>query len=826
MSCAVWSGRVEKAVRELPGVESCSVNLLTNSMDVEGAATDSEIITAVKRAGYGAALQEKKQDKNSKSTKKDNDSLQNNAKKGIITRLSVSAALTVLLMYFSMGCVMWGFPLPYALKNNQLAVALIQMLLALAVMVINQRFFISGAKGLVRGAPNMDTLVAIGSGASFVYSVSVVFMMTGDGASGNHYLHELYFESAAMILTLITVGKLLEAHAKGKTTNAIKELIELSPKTANVIRDGEEITIPQSDMRVGDIFVVRPGESIAADGSVIEGESAVVESMLTGESIPAEKTVGDRVYTATVNSTGFLKCRAERVGEDTAISSIIRMVSDASATKAPIAKIADKVSGVFVPVVIALAVVTALVWGILGYGVGYALARGISVLVISCPCALGLATPVAIMVGTGVGAKRGILYKNAEALENAGRAKTVILDKTGTVTKGEPSVTEVISFGIDERELLLLAGSAELTSEHPLGVCVVEYAKSAGIELALPERFRAMTGSGISATVNGREIYGGNLKLISDIADIDEPALDAYERMSSLGQTVLFFAEGERLIGMIAVADTIKEDSRPATEQMKRMGLEVVMLTGDNERAAKAVAEKAGIEKVISGVMPEGKADVVKQYAKDGGVIMVGDGINDAPALASADVGMAIGTGTDIAIESADVVLMRGGLSDVAYSISLSRKTLKNIKENLFWAFIYNAVGIPLAMGVWIPVFGWELNPMFGALAMSLSSFCVVMNALRLNLFGKKTNKKVEEPKHENTVNEAEGIKNMTTTIYIEGMMCPHCEARVKECLEKIEGVSSADVSHKEGRATVTYEASVDESALKNAVEAQGYKVK
>ena len=834
MSCAACSARVEKAVMRVEGVSSCSVSLLTNSMGVEGSAKPEEIINAVVEAGYGAKLKSKRPDK--AESKKDN--IEDRETPKLLLRLVASSVFLAALMYISMGHVMWGWYLPDALAKNHLAVAIIEMLLTVAVMVINQRFFINGFKGIIKGAPNMDSLVALGSTAAFVYSTAILFIMSSELTNGNahaaaHYLHELYFESAAMILTLITVGKMLEARAKGKTTNALKSLMELAPESAVIIRDGVEVTVKIEDVAVGDIFIVRPGEKISVDGVVLEGSSAVNESSLTGESVPVDKAEGDKVYSATINQSGFMKCRATRVSEDSTLSQIIKMVSDAAATKAPIAKIADKVSGIFVPVVIAIAVITTAAWLIFDQSVGFALARGISVLVISCPCALGLATPVAIMVGNGVGAKRGILFKTAASLEECGRASIVALDKTGTITNGHPKVTDIlIADGIDEGELLSVAYSLEKKSEHPLGIAVADFCeKERNIKEVKIDDFRNLVGSGVEGDLDGERVVGGKADLVLGLAFVSDEMKNEIERHSEEGKTPLLFCKGDKLLGVIFVADTVKNDSAKAIKALHQMGLRVVMLTGDNEKTAKAIGSSVGVDEVIAGVLPDGKERVIGELKKNGKVIMVGDGINDAPALTSADVGIAIGRGTDIAIDSADVVLMNNGLYDVVSALKLSRATLKNIHQNLFWAFFYNSVGIPLAAGLFISILGWELNPMFGAAAMSLSSFCVVSNALRLNLLKlpKALSDKTEEIEYNveiKTINNSNGeIKAMKKTLKIEGMMCPHCEARVKKCLEELDGVVVADVSHKTDSATVTLSRDVSDEVLRGAVEAQGYKV-
>ncbi len=814
MSCAACSARVEKAVSAVEGVSSCSVNLLTNSMSVEGDVSAEEIVAAVENAGYGASEKGAARENIQKAEP------QNKETKNIVLRLVFSSAFLLVLMYFSMGSMignMLGFELAYPefLSANPIGEAVLQMLLTLAVMIINQKFFVNGFKGLLKGAPNMDTLVALGSLAAFGYSAVRVFEMTqlaSNGIGGEaHLLHDLYFESAAMILVLITVGKLLESISKGKTTNAIKKLMDLSPKTATVLKDGKETVVPIDRLRVGDVFIVRAGANIPADGTVLKGSCSVDESALTGESLPVEKTAGDRVSAATVSRFGYIECRAERVGENTTLSQIIKMVEEASATKAPISKIADKVSGVFVPIVIAIAIVTLVVWLLLGKEIGYALSRAISVLVISCPCALGLATPVAIMVGSGVGAQHGILFKTAASLESAGRTQIVALDKTGTVTKGEPEVTDIIpSEGITENELLALAYALEKKSEHPLGRAVVEYAEQNKTELLETEDVRIEAGKGLSATCKGQKLVGGNVGFVGEVT---KPFEERGKALSNEGKTPLYFALGNRFLGIIAVADAIKDDSSKAVDRLKKMGLRLVMLTGDNERTAAAVAKQAGITEVVSGVLPEGKQSTIEKLKKSGKVMMVGDGINDAPALTAADTGVAIGAGADIAIDSADVVLSSSRLSDVAVAIALSRKTLKNIYENLFWAFIYNVIGIPLAAGVFVPLLGWELSPMFGAAAMSLSSFCVVSNALRLNFFKAEKLKQKKEQ------------KQMKKIMKIEGMMCPHCSGRVKKALEELPQVISAEVSHESGTATVTLSAEIPNNALKTSLENCGYTV-
>ncbi len=818
MSCAACVARVEKAVNGVEGVESCSVSLLTNSMGVEGSADPQKIISAVIEAGYGATL---KDGKNAPSKTNDDNALKDTETPKLKKRLVASLGFLIVLMYISMGHVMWGWWLPEILASNPLAIGLLQLILTAIVMVINQKFFINGFKGLLHKSPNMDTLVALGSGASFVYSTYALFKMTAvSGEMAHHYLHEFYFESAAMILTLITVGKMLEARSKGKTTNALKSLMNLVPKTATILKDGNETEIPVEQVQKGDIFVVRPGEQISVDGVIIDGTTAVDESALTGESIPVDKQPGDRVSGGTINQSGFIKCEALRVGEDTTLSQIIKMVSDAAATKAPIAKIADKVSGVFVPVVISIAVVATIVWLIAGQSFGYALARGISVLVISCPCALGLATPVAIMVGNGVGAKNGILFKTAVSLEETGKANIVVLDKTGTITKGQPKVTDIIPINSTENELLSVAYSLEIKSEHPLAKAIVEKGNELNISVIDVQNFQALSGNGVTAELNGKTVYGGSLKFISEKIIMDETTIKVAENLADSGKTPLFFASDEKLLGIIAVADVIKEESPQAIKELQNMGINVVMLTGDNEKTANAIGKQAGVDEVIAGVLPDGKEKVIRRLKDKGKVIMVGDGINDAPALTRADMGIAIGAGTDIAIESADVVLMNSKLSDVPAAIRLSRATLKNIHENLFWAFFYNAIGIPLAAGLFINVFGWELNPMFGAAAMSLSSFCVVSNALRLNFKDIRNSKKDKKIKF-----KYKEKKPMEITLKIEGMMCPHCEAHVKKALEGVAEVREAIVSHKDGTAIVTLDADAAPVTLKKAVEEQGYKV-
>ena len=823
MSCAACSARVEKAVSKVPGVTLCSVSLLTNSMGVEGSADPAQIIAAVEGAGYGASL---KGAEHSDSAGDDADVLKDRETPLMKRRLWWSLGFLIVLMYFSMGHMMWGWPLPAFFNDNHVAMGLVQLLLTAIIMVINQKFFVSGFKGLMHRAPNMDTLVALGAGAAFLYSTYALFAMTsaqvaGDADAVMAWMHEFYFESAGMILTLITVGKMLEARSKGRTTDALKSLMKLSPKTATIVRDGEEQVVPIAQVKKGDIFVVRPGENIPVDGVVVEGETAVNEAALTGESIPVDKAPGDGVSAATVNQSGFIRCEATRVGEDTTLSQIIKMVSDAAATKAPIAKAADKVSGIFVPVVISIAALTFIVWMLAGQTVGYALARAISVLVISCPCALGLATPVAIMVGNGMGAKHGILFKTAESLENTGRTSIVALDKTGTITSGEPKVTDVLPAGdITREDLLRMAAALEQKSEHPLSRAIMDYALESGTEIPEVEGFRALPGSGLTASLNGASLSGGNLKFISTQAEVTEDMRRAAETLAETGKTPLYFSRDGRLAGIIAVADGVKEDSPRAIRELRNMGIHVVMLTGDNERTARAIGRQAGVDEVIAGVLPDGKASAIRNLKRQGRVAMVGDGINDAPALTAADTGIAIGAGTDVAIDAADVVLMRSRLSDVPAAIRLSRATLRNIHENLFWAFIYNTIGIPLAAGVFISLFGWQLNPMFGAAAMSLSSFCVVTNALRLNLFDLYSTKRDRKIKH-----KFKEEKPMTKTMKIEGMMCGHCEARVKKTLEKIEGVAEAQVSHTAGTAVLTLSAPVDDEVLRRAIEEQDYKV-
>ena len=830
MSCAACSARVEKAVSNVPGVTSCSVNLLTHSMGVEGTATPDQIITAVEQAGYGASQRGRRETGAQGSAVSDYEEMLSDRETPILKkRLIVSLCLLIPLMYVSMGYGMWGWPLPSFFHQNPVAVGLVQLLLTIAVMVMNQTFFISGFQSLLHRAPNMDTLVALGSGASFGYSVYALFAMTGVQAAGNiqgatGYLHAFYFESAAMILTLITVGKMLEARSKGKTTDALKGLMKLSPQTAILIQNGEEVEVGIEQVRIGDHFVVRPGENIPVDGIVLEGHSAVNESPLTGESIPVDKVPGDNVSAATLNQSGFLRCEATRVGEDTTLSQIIQMVSDAAATKAPIAKLADRVSGIFVPIVIAIAVVTIAIWLMVGESVGFSLARGISVLVISCPCALGLATPVAIMVGNGMGAKHGILFKTAASLEAAGKTQVVALDKTGTITSGEPKVTDLVpEKGISEEELLYAAYALEQKSEHPLAKAILALAEEQGLKQQELEAFQAVPGNGLTGIWNGHRLAGGNLSFLQKEAEISSQIEKQAARLAEEGKTPLFFSRDGVLIGMIAVADVMKEDSPQAIQELQNMGIHVVMLTGDNERTAKAVGTQAGVDEVIAGVLPDGKEAVIRSLKEKGHVAMVGDGINDAPALTRADTGIAIGAGTDIAIDAADVVLMKSRLRDVPAAIRLSRATLRNIRENLFWAFFYNVIGIPLAAGLWIPIFGWELNPMFGAAAMSLSSFCVVSNALRLNFFAMYNSKKDRKTKQKKQYKEDTTMKK---TMEIQGMMCEHCEARVKKSLEALPGVEQAIVSHKDGTAVVQMKEEVADDTLKQAVEAQDYEVK
>ena len=825
MSCAACSARVEKAVSAVPGVTSCSVSLLTNSMGVEGTASAEAVVSAVQAAGYGASL---KGAPSAPTAAAQEDALADRETPALKRRLIASLGFLIALMYFSMGHMMWGWPLPARLADNHVAMGLLQMLLTIAVMVINQKFFINGFRSLLHGAPNMDTLVALGAAASFGYSTYALFAMTGaqvrgDAAAVMQYMHEFYFESAAMILALITVGKMLEARSKGKTTDALRSLMKLAPQTATLVRGGQELAVPIAQVRRGDVFVVRPGESIPVDGVVLEGESAVNESALTGESIPVDKAVGDSVSAATTNQSGFLRCEATRVGEDTTLSQIIRMVSDAAATKAPIAKVADRVSGVFVPTVIALAILTTAVWLLCGQSIGFALARGISVLVISCPCALGLATPVAIMVGNGLGAKNGILFKTAVSLEETGKTEIVALDKTGTITQGEPRVTDVLpAEGMTQGALLSLAAALEQRSEHPLARAVMMRAEEDGLTAAPVGDFRALPGNGLTATLSGETLLGGSLSFVASQVDVPRSIRQKAEALADEGKTPLLFAQAGRLAGVIAVADVIKADSPAAIAALRNMGIRVVMLTGDNEKTACAIGRLAGVDEVIAGVLPEGKESVIRRLQAQGKVAMVGDGINDAPALTRADIGIAIGAGTDVAIDAADVVLMKSRLSDVPAAIRLSRATLRNIHENLFWAFFYNVIGIPLAAGVWIPLFGWTLNPMFGAAAMSLSSFCVVSNALRLNLF------KLHDAGKDKKINRHSKHKEETTmvkTMKIEGMMCGHCEAAVKKALEAIDGVASAEVSHTDGTAVVTLSKPVENAALRKAVEDKDYTV-
>ena len=825
MSCAACSARVEKAVSAVPGVTSCSVSLLTNSMGVEGTASAEAVVSAVQAAGYGASL---KGASCAPTAAAQEDALADRETPALKRRLIASLGFLLALMYVSMGHMMWGWPLPACLAGNHVAMGLLQMLLTIAVMVINQKFFINGFRSLLHGAPNMDTLVALGAAASFGYSTYALFAMTGaqvrgDAAAVMQYMHEFYFESAAMILALITVGKMLEARSKGKTTDALRSLMKLAPQTATLVRGGQEIAVPIAQVRRGDVFVVRPGESIPVDGVVLEGESAVNESALTGESIPVDKAVGDSVSAATTNQSGFLRCEATRVGEDTTLSQIIKMVSDAAATKAPIAKVADRVSGVFVPTVIALAILTTAVWLLCGQSIGFALARGISVLVISCPCALGLATPVAIMVGNGLGAKNGILFKTAVSLEETGKTEIVALDKTGTITQGEPRVTDVLpAEGMTQGALLALAAALEQRSEHPLARAVMMRAEEDGLTAAPVGDFRALPGNGLTATLSGETLLGGSLSFVSSQVDVPRTIRQRAEALAEEGKTPLLFAQAGRLAGVIAVADVIKADSPAAIAALRNMGIRVVMLTGDNEKTARAIGRLAGVDEVIAGVLPEGKESVIRRLQAQGKVAMVGDGINDAPALTRADIGVAIGAGTDVAIDAADVVLMKSRLSDVPAAIRLSRATLRNIHENLFWAFFYNVIGIPLAAGVWIPLFGWTLNPMFGAAAMSLSSFCVVSNALRLNLF------KLHDAGKDKKINRHSKHKEETTmvkTMKIEGMMCGHCEAAVKKALEAIDGVASAEVSHTDGTAVVTLSKPVENAVLRKAVEDKDYTV-
>ena len=846
MSCAACSTRVEKTVSKVPGVTSCSVSLLTNSMGVEGSATDQEIIKAVVDAGYGASAKDAGGEKNggANSAAASEGALADHETPILKKRLLYSVGFLLVLMYFSMGHMMWNWPLPAFMDGNHVMMGLVQLYLTVIIMVINQKFFINGFKSLFHGAPNMDTLVALGSFASFGYSSYALFAMTyaehqGDAEAVMGYMHEFYFESAAMILTLITVGKMLEARSKGKTTDALKSLMKLSPKTAVVEKEGKETEVPVEQVRIGDVFVVRPGENIPVDGVVLEGNSAVNEAALTGESIPVDKQAGDRVSAATINQSGFIRCEATRVGEDTTLSQIIRMVSDAAATKAPIAKVADKVSGIFVPAVISIAVLTVIVWLIAGESVGFALARGISVLVISCPCALGLATPVAIMVGNGMGAKNGILFKTAVSLEETGKVEIVALDKTGTITSGEPKVTDVLAAdGTSEEELLKLAYSLESRSEHPLAKAIVAYGAEKLAEQIPVSEFKALPGNGLEGKVGDADVKGGSLKFAQSQTEISEKIKSQAEKLAEEGKTPLMFLKNGILAGMIAVADVIREDSPQAVKELQNMGIEVVMLTGDNECTAKAIGRQAGVDRVIAGVLPDGKEEVIRRLKEQGKVAMVGDGINDAPALTRADMGIAIGAGADVAIDAADVVLVKSRLSDVPAAIRLSRGTLRNIHENLFWAFFYNVIGIPLAAGIWIPIFGWKLNPMFGAAAMSLSSFCVVTNALRLNLLNIKDSRKDKKIRRKaaapagavvaaaeiNTETKKEN-KTMTKTMKIEGMMCGHCEAAVKKALEALDGVASAEVSHEKGTAVVTLEKDVDNAVLTKAVEDKDYKV-
>ena len=828
MSCAACSARVEKAVGQVPGVTSCSVSLLTNSMGVEGTASPEAVIKAVQDAGYGAS--EKGASKQSASMAENEKALEDHATPALKRRLIWSVGFLIVLMYFSMGHMMWGWPLPRFYNDNHVAMGLTQLLLTVIIMVINQKFFISGFKSLWHRAPNMDTLVALGATAAFVYSTYALFAMTGAQVRGDmdavmDYMMDFYFESAAMILTLITVGKMLEARSKGKTTDALKSLMKLAPKTATVVRDGQEVTVPVEQVQRDDVFVVRPGESIPVDGVVLEGTSAVNESALTGESVPADKTPGDTVSAATVNQSGFLRCRATRVGEDTTLSQIIQMVSDAAATKAPIAKIADKVSGVFVPAVIGIALVTTIVWLLIGKPVGYALARGISVLVISCPCALGLATPVAIMVGSGLGAKNGILFKTAASLEETGRIEIVALDKTGTITSGEPKVTDILpAEGVSAEELLRLANTLERKSEHPLAKAILEYAKEQNVAADEVADFQALPGNGLTARLDGKALCGGNDTFIGTTAPVSAEMKAQAAALAEAGKTPLWFSYDGRLLGVVAVADVIKEDSPQAVRELQNMGIRVVMITGDNERTAKAIGAQAGVDQVIAGVLPDGKEREIRKLKTEGKVAMVGDGINDAPALTRADIGVAIGAGTDVAIDAADVVLMKSRLSDVPAAIRLSRATLRNIHENLFWAFFYNTIGIPLAAGVFIPL-GLTLNPMFGAAAMSLSSFCVVSNALRLNLFKLRDARHDHKHVKHSKKHEEKEKNEMEKTLKITGMMCGHCEARVKKALEAVEGVAEAKVSHESGTAVVTLNVPVEDAVLKKAVEDQDYKV-
>lgn len=823
MSCAACSARVEKAVNSVDGVTSCAVSLLTNSMGVEGTASPDEIIKAVTAAGYGASLKDgtKKETTNS-------DELKDTETPKLIKRLVVSVVFLIPLMYISMGHMMWGWPLPHFMDNNHVAMGLAQMLFAIIIMVINQKFFISGFKGLINKSPNMDTLIAIGSGASFLYSTYSLFAMTvaqtaGDSAKVMSYMDGFYFESAAMILTLITVGKTLESYSKGRTTDALKGLLSMTPKTATIIRDGAETEVPTENVQIGDIFAVKPGESIPVDGVIIDGDTAIDESAITGESIPVDKTEGDSVTAATINSSGYIKCRAVRVGEDTTFSQIIKMVSDASATKAPIAKVADKVSGVFVPVVMCIAVVTFVIWLVVGQKFGYALSRGVSVLVISCPCALGLATPVAVMVGNGMGAKNGILFKTAAALEATGKTQIVAVDKTGTVTLGQPKITDIVPCdNISDDELLSVAYALEKKSEHPLAKAITDAAHQKNISLKETEEFSILAGNGLKGVIDNKTVIGGSYAFVSGVVDFDNAVTEKYNALAEQGKTPMFFVRDNKLLGIIAVADVIKEDSPRAIKELRDMGIKTVMLTGDNKRTADAIGRQVGVDTVISGVLPNEKESVIRRLSEYGKVAMVGDGINDAPALTRADIGMAINTGTDIAADAADVVLMNSSLSDVSAAIRLSRATLTNIHENLFWAFIYNIIGIPLAAGVWIPIFGWTLNPMFGAAAMSLSSFCVVTNALRLNLFKIHKTKNVKKIKPVQV--DIKEIVTMKKTVKIEGMMCPHCEAAVKKALEAVDGVDTATPNHETDSAEITLTTSVDDEKIKKAVEDAGYK--
>lgn len=830
MSCAACTARVEKAVSGVKGVTSCSVSLLTNFMGVEGTADAEEIIAAVRNAGYDAEIKKRNTERDTRSSS-DKDSLKDRETPVLKKRLIASLGFLIVLMYVSMGHMMWGWPLPHFFHNNHVAMGLLQLLLTVAIMVINQKFFISGFKSLWHRAPNMDALVALGATAAFGYSTFALFAMTDAQVKGNtaavmSYMHEFYFESAAMILALITLGKMLEARSKGKTTDALKGLMKLAPKTATLYRDGTEITVPIEQVAKGDVFVVRPGENIPVDGTVLEGNSAVDESTLTGESIPVDKTVGSTVSAGTLNRSGFIRCEATKIGEDTTLSQIIQMVSDAAATKAPIAKVADKVSGVFVPTVIVIAIITVIAWLIAGQTVGFALARGISVLVISCPCALGLATPVAIMVGNGMGAKNGILFKTAVSLEKTGRTQIAALDKTGTITRGEPKVTDMIPInGKDEKELLSVAFALEKKSEHPLARAITQRAENEGLVVVEVEQFKALPGNGLTALLDGAILLGGSYKFISEQIPVPDEIKGKSDSLSEEGKTPLFFALGGELCGIIAVADTIKEDSPQAIKEMQNMGIRVVMLTGDNERTAKAIGAKAGVDEVIAGVLPDGKESVIRELKKQGNVIMVGDGVNDAPALTSADIGIAIGAGADVAIDAADVVLMKSRLSDVPAAIRLSRATLRNIHENLFWAFIYNIIGIPLAAGVFISLLGWQLNPMFAAAAMSLSSFSVVTNALRLNFFRMHDSGRDHKIKNKLKITTEKETKTMEKTLRIEGMMCGHCEMHVKKALEALDGVKNAEVSHTNGTAVVTLEKEISDDVLKKAVADGGYQV-